>query len=122
MEKSESERSSQGVTIKNQNKLLAGQPQSLFIRFLAHFFSFLFHPLFIPAYLAAFLIYLHPYAFSDFNRHQKLLRLISVVLITGFFPAFTVFLLRRLGFASTIFLRTQKERIIPYVASMFFYF
>jgi hypothetical protein len=92
------------------------------IRFFARLISFLFHPLFIPGYIAAFLLFVHPYAFSGFNEKAKMLRFASVVLLTAFFPAFTVFLLRRLGFIESIFLRTQKERIIPYVASMFFFF
>ena len=38
-----------------------------------------------------------------------------------FFPAFAVFLFARLKLSDSIFLRTQKERIIPYVITMFFY-
>ena len=92
------------------------------IRFFAHLFSYIFHPLFIPAYAAFFLIFVHPYVFPDSNSKIKVLRLISVVLLTTFFPAFSVFLLKQLGFVKSIFLKTRKERIIPYVISMFFYF
>jgi len=92
------------------------------LRIVAHLFSIVFHPLFIPAYVAAYLIYIHPYAFANFDEKAKALRLISVVLLTAFFPAFTVFLLKRLGFADSVHLRTQKERIIPYVSSMFYFF
>lgn len=92
------------------------------IRVLAHLFSFVFHPLFIPTFMAAYLIYVHPYAFSAFDEKGKGLRMISVFMLTAFFPAFTVFLLNKLGFADSIYLRTQKERIIPYIASMFFFF
>ncbi len=97
-------------------------PQSHFLRISGRFFSYLFHPLFIPVYVAAYLIYLHPYSFAVFDSKQKLLRLISVFVITAFFPAVTVFLLWRLKFADSIFLRTQKERIIPYVASITYFF
>jgi hypothetical protein len=97
-------------------------PQPMPVRFFAHFFSFVFHPLFIPGYISAFLIFVHPYAFSGVSFKLKVLRLASVILLTAFFPAFTVFLLKMLGFANSFFLRTQKERIIPYVASMFFFF
>ena len=92
------------------------------IRFFAHVLSFVFHPLFIPAYISAFLLFVHPYAFSGTGYRVRVLRFISVFLLTAFFPAFTVFLLRKLGFARSLYLRTQKERIIPYVASMFFFF
>jgi hypothetical protein len=54
--------------------------------------------------------------------NQKLIKLISLFVITAAFPAITVFLLWRLEFADSIFLRTQKERIIPYVASIIYFF
>jgi hypothetical protein len=88
----------------------------------ASLFSYLFHPLFISVYVAAYLIYLHPYAFAVFDPQQKFLRLLSVFVITAFFPALTVFLLWRLQFAGSVYLRTQKERIIPYVASIIYFF
>lgn len=88
----------------------------------AHIISFLFHPLFIPTYLSLFLIYVNPYAFAGIDDTTKLFRAISVFILTAFFPAFTVFLLWRLKFIHSILLKTQKERIIPYIAAMFFYF
>lgn len=97
-------------------------PQPQILKLLGRFFSYLFHPLFIPLYVAAYLIYLHPYSFSILDSHQKFIRLLSVFVITAFFPAFTVFLLWRLQFSETIFLKTQKERIIPYVASIIYFF
>lgn len=97
-------------------------PQPRALTFFAGLFSYLFHPLFISLYIAAYLIYLHPYSFAVFDAQQKFLRLLSVFVITAFFPAFTVLLLWRLQFASSLFLRTQKERIIPYVASIIYFF
>ncbi len=96
--------------------------QPLAIRLLANFFSFIFHPLFIPGYIAAFLLFIHPYIFSGFNIKLRILRFISVVLLTAFFPAFVVLMLKQLKFISSIYLSTQKDRIIPYIASMFFFF
>ena len=89
---------------------------------MGRFFSYVFHPLFIPLYVAAYLIFLHPYLFAVFPEKQKIIILISVASQTILFPALTVFLLWRLGFADSIFLRTQKERIIPYVATNIFFF
>jgi len=97
-------------------------PQPAYLRALARFFSYVFHPLFIAVYVSAYLIYVHPYSFAVLGEKQKLLRLISLFVITVFFPAVTVFLLWRLQFANSIFLRTQKERIIPYVASIIYFF
>jgi hypothetical protein len=96
--------------------------QPAWMRVSARFISYLFHPLFIPVYLAAYVIFVHPYAFAVLDEKQKMLRLISVFIITCFFPAVTVLLLWRLKFADSIFLRTQKERIIPYVSSVIYFF
>jgi hypothetical protein len=62
-----------------------------------------------------------PYKFEGITDWQLKMRLFSVFWLTAFFPAFAVFLLWRLKFSESIFLRTQKERIIPYVITMFFY-
>lgn len=97
-------------------------PQPQFLKLLGSLFSYLFHPLFISLYVALYLIYLHPYSFAVFDEKQKFLRVLSVVVITVFFPAITVLLLWRLQFAKSIFLRTQKERIIPYVAFIIYFF
>jgi hypothetical protein len=90
-------------------------------RFLAHLVSYLFHPLFISSYVMAFLIFFHPYAFNGFDERTKVLRMLNIVLCNVLFPAFSVFLLWRLKFIHSIFLRTQKDRIIPYIIAMIFY-
>lgn len=88
----------------------------------AHIISYIFHPLFIPAYITAFLVYIHPYAFAGLPDNLKLLRVLLVFFNTGFIPAFSVFLMWRLRLIQSMYLKTQKERIIPYAASMIFYF
>lgn len=95
---------------------------SQIVKAFANLFSYIFHPLFIPTYIAAYIIYEHPYSFASFDEKTKTLRLISMFMLTCFFPALTVFLLWRLKFSSSIFLRTQKERIIPYVSSIIYFF
>ena len=83
--------------------------------------SYIFHPLFIPTYVFLFLMKAFPYEFAGITEWQLQMRLFGVFWLTAFFPAFAVFLLWRLRFSDSIFLRTQKERIVPYVISMFFY-
>ncbi len=97
-------------------------PQPKVLRIISKIISYVFHPLFIPVYVTAYLIYVHPYLFAAYDDKQKFLRLLSVFVITVFFPAITVFLLWRLKFAETIYLNTQKERIIPFVASIIYFF
>jgi len=98
------------------------QQRPIAIRYIANLLSFIFHPLFIPGYIAAFLLFVHPYVFSGFNEKIRMLRFISVILLTAFFPAFVVLLLRQLRLIQSIFLKTQRERIVPYISAMFFYF
>jgi hypothetical protein len=95
--------------------------QPAVLRFFAQLVSFLFHPLFIPTYIAAYLLYEHPYAAAGLGEKLKLFRFFSVVFITAFLPAFSIFLMKQLGFIQSIFLHTQKDRIIPYIVSMVFY-
>jgi hypothetical protein len=40
----------------------------------------------------------------------------------SFFPLVTTFLLKRLDFINSIYLKTQKDRIIPYIVCMIYYF
>lgn len=94
----------------------------LAINWLAHFFSFVFHPLFIPLIAAWFLAFIQPGYFTGIASQEKLLILIRVGLNTIFYPALTVLLLKALGFIRSIFLKTQRERIGPYIATNIFYF
>lgn len=87
----------------------------------AKIISYVFHPLFIPTYFFIFLAKQFPYEFAGITDWQLKLKVFSVFWMTAFFPAFAVFLLWRLKLSESIFLRTQKERIIPYFITMFFY-
>ncbi len=101
--------------------LLDTPKPSIFLRVPAQIISYIFHPLFIPTYIFIFLIYQFPFDFAGITVWQLKMRVFSVFWLTAFFPAFGVFLLWRLKFSESIFLRTQKERIVPYVIVMFFY-
>ncbi len=90
--------------------------------FFAQFFSYIFHPLFVPLYAISFLIFLHPSYFTGFTLYEKYRLLMVTALNTVFFPAFAVLLMKGLGFIKSIFLRTQHDRIGPYLSSMIFYF
>ena len=91
------------------------------LKYVGNFISYIVHPLFIPTYFFLYLMQVLPYEFVGITEWQLTLRLFSVFWLTAFFPAFAVFLMWRLKLSDSIFLRTQKERIIPYVITMFFY-
>jgi hypothetical protein len=92
------------------------------VKVFAHFFSLVFHPLFIPLIAAWFLAFLQPGYFTGISPHDKFLIVIRVGYNTIFYPALTVLLLKALGFIKSIFLKTQRERIVPYIATNIFYF
>jgi hypothetical protein len=105
-----------------EQEILRPQPAyPLWLRVPAQVISYVCHPLFIPTYIFLFLVAAFPYEFPDITIWHLKMRIFSVFWMTAFFPAFTVFLLWRLKFSDSIYLRTQKERIVPYVVTMFFY-
>ena len=94
-----------------------------FAKAIGHFVSYLFHPLFIPVYVSYFLLFIHPFVFAGYSEKMKVFRLGTVILCTAFLPALSVFLMWRLKLViSSIQLRTQRERIIPYAVALLMYF
>ncbi|MBU3743181.1 MAG: hypothetical protein FGM61_01360 [Sediminibacterium sp.] len=87
----------------------------------AQLISIILHPLFIPTYVFLFLMQVVPYEFAGITSWQLTLRLFSCFWYTAFFPAIAIFLLWRLQFIQSILLKTQKERIVPFIIVMFFY-
>jgi hypothetical protein len=96
--------------------------QPVVTRIFAHIFSYIFHPLFIPVMATWYLAFIHHGYFTGIPPRGKLSILIRVAYNTIFYPAFTVLLLKGVGFIKSIFLKTQRERIIPYITSNIYYF
>lgn len=91
------------------------------IRVAARFISFVFHPLFIPVYISWFLIFMNP-LFPAINAGDKWILLLRFVVMYTVFPLVTVLLAKALGFVSSVYLKTQKDRIIPYIVCGIYYF
>jgi hypothetical protein len=96
--------------------------QLTLVKLFAHFFSYIFHPLFIPLYVVWFIVFIHPSYLSGFNHGQKIWLILIVALNAVFFPLISVLLLKGVGFIQSVFMHTQKDRIIPYIASTIFFF
>lgn len=92
------------------------------LRVLATFFSYLFHPLFIIAWVTLYLLFRNSLVFVGVDSFTKIVVFLRVFSTSIFLPIVTVLLLRALGFIDSILLRTQKDRIIPYVACITFFF
>ena len=91
-------------------------------RLTAKIISYIFHPVFVPVYLVLFLLYIHPAVFAGFTGLEKKLVLIQAFLMYGFFPIVSVLLLKALKFIDSVYLITQRDRIIPYIACGIWYF
>jgi hypothetical protein len=92
------------------------------IRWLAKVISYIFHPVFIPVYILLFLLYVHPGVFAGIPARKKMLVLLQAIAMYGFFPLVTVLLLKALHFIDSVFLNTQRDRIIPFIACGIWYF
>jgi len=88
----------------------------------AQIFSYVFHPLFIPVIATWYLAFIHQGYFTGITPHDRLLIVLRVAINTIIFPGVTVLLLKAVGFIKSIYLKTQRERIIPYVGANLFYF
>lgn len=93
-----------------------------FVRAIAGFLSYFFHPVFIPVYVIAFLLFIEPFLFVGFNSGEKARILLQAIQMYTFFPLVTVFLLRMLKFISSIKLQHRKDRIIPFIICNIWYF
>lgn len=88
--------------------------------------SYVFHPLFIPTAVTILLVWSMPEYFASFKALSKrfpydifYFRVVSISLL---FPLLVVLLSKALGFLPSIQLRSQQDRIIPYLSTMIFYF
>lgn len=91
------------------------------LRTAAKVVSFVFHPLFIPVYLGWFFIYVLR-LFPSHDGWRQTLLLIQFFVNYALLPLVTVLIAKGLGFINSVYLKTQKDRIIPYMATMVFYF
>jgi len=92
------------------------------LRFFASFFSYLFHPLFVIAWVTLYLLFRNGLVFIGETSFEKLIVFLRVFSTSVFLPVVTVLLLKALGFIDSIQLHTQKDRIVPYVACITFFF
>ena len=92
------------------------------LKLIAKIISWIFHPVFIPVYVLVFLLKIQPHLFVGLSPLKKTFTIIQFGMMYAFFPVVTALLLKALGFIDSIFMKTQKDRIIPYVICMIYYF
>jgi hypothetical protein len=91
------------------------------IRIAAKIISYLFHPLFVSLYVGWFLVY-EVRLFNDRTEWQKKIILIQFFIYYTFFPLMSTLLLKALGFIDSVYLKTRKDRIIPFIVCEIFFF
>ncbi len=96
--------------------------QNKFLRACARIISIICHPVFMPVVMAYVLFLINRTSFGGVSPTKMYEWLGILALNTIFFPLVTVFLLKRLNFIDSIYLNSSKDRIIPLIATMIFYF
>jgi PAP2 superfamily len=92
------------------------------LRFLANVVSVICHPVFFPIVMAYVLYLLEPAAFMGASTKQLGLWFISIAVTAVFFPLFSIALMKPLGFIASFHMKTARERTIPLMSTMIFYF
>jgi hypothetical protein len=98
------------------------KPRSKALRILAILASYVFHPVFMPTAVALAISFLNVSGFAGIPDIQKGKWIVYIAVNTLFFPLVATLLMKALGFIESIHLRTMKDRIIPLIATMIFYF
>ena len=113
------------LIIDKKNNLLQVRPlkekQPAPVRIAAKIISYIFHPLFIPVYLSWLTVETQSYLFGVFSQWEKTTFIARFGVMYIMFPLVSVLLMKALGFVSSIHLNTQRDRIIPYVVCMIYY-
>jgi hypothetical protein len=102
------------------NQTSAEQPKIL--RVPAHIVSFICHPIFFPLVMAIVIYKLSPVTFISVPPKQVGLWFLNIGFTAVFIPLFSILLMKPLGFISSYHMPTAKERTIPLMSCMIFYF
>ena len=96
------------------------QPKAL--RVLSGIVSYICHPVFMPLITAFVLSILSPVSFAGVPVKEVGLWFISIGVTAVFFPLFSILLMKPLGFIGSYHMPTARERTIPLMVTMIFYF
>ncbi len=85
------------------------------LRYLAYFFSIVFHPLLVLTYMLVILLLVNPYIFGVNSIRSSTPLILMIFLSTFFIPAVAVIMLKFLGLISSFEMKDRHERIGPYI-------
>ncbi len=86
------------------------------------FISVLFHPIFLTTMCMAYILFVSTNPIFNIPKGNELQWFLITAYSTLFMPLVVVFLLWRLKFIQSLEMKTTKERYIPLIACMSFYF
>ena len=113
------------LVVDDKNNLVETRPRGIrqppAIRILAKIISYIFHPIFIPVYLCWFVVKTQSFLFAAFSSWEKTVFILRFGVMYTMFPLVSVLLMKAVGFVSSFQLKTQRDRIIPYVVCMIYY-
>jgi len=92
------------------------------LRVFANLMGYLLHPVLVVSWVSLYLLFLNKQVFLGIDFSERIVVFLRIFSTSTFLPLITVLLLKALGFVSSIKLETQKERIIPLVACITFFF
>ncbi len=92
------------------------------LRIPAMVFSYLFHPVFVPTIMTFVLYKLAPTSFAGLSAANFSRLLLMIFVVTAFFPIITTLLTKAVGFIGSIHMHDAKDRIIPLIGTMAWYF
>jgi len=91
------------------------------LKLTAKIISVAFHPVFVIGYVLILLLTMNPYLFAVQDEKAKFLLVFSVMMLTVFFPLFSIFMMKMLELIKSFKMEDKTERIGPLVASGVFY-
>lgn len=96
--------------------------QPRWMRFLAETVSVVFHPVFTGVMMMYYIAFVESDIFLGVPERSKLLKFITFANNNLLFPLLIAWLLKGLGFSSSIRMETARERIVPYMSVIIFQF
>ncbi len=113
------------LVVDEKNNLVGmrqrGIQQPTAISVMAKIISYIFHPVFIPVYLCWFVVKTQSFLFAAFSPREKTVFILRFGVMYIMFPLVSVLLMKAVGFVTSFQLKTQRDRIIPYVVCMIYY-
>ena len=91
------------------------------MKHLARGISIVFHPLWMASYVLVACMLINPYLFGVQDTQSRSVILISVFLLSFFFPVLSILMMKALGLIKSLEMKERSERIGPMIATGIFY-